>query len=138
MTLNQWLLFYIPSTPLAILLIGLFLGITVGSLFLVMRFIPFHRLKSHNDVAGFIFSTIGVIYAVLLAFMVIVSYTSMGSSLAIKHSVPDAGRARRVGHIFSCPTFQQRNMLMVSSNVSLLYFYPLKMLGNDKAVVQPT
>ena len=73
MPLNQWLLFYIPSTPLAILLIGLFLGITIGSLFLVRRFIPFHRLKSHNDVAGFIFSTIGVIYAVLLAFMVIVS-----------------------------------------------------------------
>ena len=74
MTLNQWLLFYVPSTPLAILLIGLFLGITVGSLFLVRRFIPFHKLKTHNDVAGFIFSTIGVIYAVLLAFMVIVSW----------------------------------------------------------------
>ena len=74
MPLNQWLLFYIPSTPLAILLIGLFLGVTVGSLFLVRKFIPVHVLKSHNDVAGFIFSTIGVIYAVLLAFMVIVSW----------------------------------------------------------------
>ena len=59
MPLNQWLLLYVPSTLLVILLIGLFLGITVGSLFLVRRFIPFHRLKTHNDVAGFIFSTIG-------------------------------------------------------------------------------
>gem|GEM_PF-5433769 len=25
---------------------------------------------------------------------------------------------------------------MVLSNVSILYFYPLKMLGNDKAVAQ--
>jgi hypothetical protein len=41
------------------------------------------------------------------------------------------------GHIFSCPTFPQRNMLMVQGNVSILYFYPLKMLGNDKAVAQP-
>jgi hypothetical protein len=74
MPLIQWLLYYIPTTPLAILVIGLFLGITVGSLFVVRKYIPFHRLKSHNDVAGFIFATIGVIYAVLLAFMVIVSW----------------------------------------------------------------
>ncbi len=74
MPLNQWLLFYVPTTLLAILVIGLFLGVTIGSLFMVRRFIPFHKLKTHNDVAGFIFSTIGVIYAVLLAFMVIVSW----------------------------------------------------------------
>ncbi len=74
MHLNQWLLFYIPSTFLVILLIGLSLGVTIGSLFLVRRLIPFHKLKRHNDVAGFIFATIGVIYAVLLAFMVVVSW----------------------------------------------------------------
>ena len=74
MPLNQCLLYYIPNAPLAILLIGMFLGLTIGSLFLVRRYIPFHKLKSHNDVAGFIYATIGVIYAVLLAFMVIVSW----------------------------------------------------------------
>ena len=76
MPLNQCLLYYIPNAPLAILLIGLFLGLTMGALFLVRRYIPFHKLKAHNDVAGFIFSTIGVIYAVLLAFMVIVTWES--------------------------------------------------------------
>jgi len=74
MPLNQCLLYYIPNAPLAILLIGIFLGLTIGALFLVRRYIPFHKLKSHNDVAGFIYATIGVIYAVLLAFMVIVSW----------------------------------------------------------------
>lgn len=74
MPLNQWLLCYVPTPLLAVLLVGLFLGITIGGLFLIRTFIPFHKLKTHNDVAGFIFATIGVIYAVLLAFMVIVSW----------------------------------------------------------------
>lgn len=38
----------------------------------VRRFIPLERLSANNEVAGFKFATVGVLYAVLLAFVVIV------------------------------------------------------------------
>lgn len=40
-------------------------------LWLVQRFVPHPARESSNDVAGFIFAGVGVIYAVLLAFVVI-------------------------------------------------------------------
>jgi len=40
--------------------------------FLVRRWIPFERLRINNEVAGFKFATVGVLYAVLMAFAVIV------------------------------------------------------------------
>jgi hypothetical protein len=43
------------------------------AIFLLMRRkIDFRRLERHNDVAGFIYAVIGVIYGVLIAFIVIV------------------------------------------------------------------
>jgi len=45
---------------------------SLTGLLVVRRLIHHERLKLHNDVAGFMFSTLGVIYAVLLAFTVIV------------------------------------------------------------------
>jgi hypothetical protein len=39
---------------------------------LVRRYVPLDRIRTNNEVAGFKFATIGVIYAVLLAFAVIV------------------------------------------------------------------
>jgi hypothetical protein len=38
----------------------------------VRRFVPLDRLRTNNEVAGFKFATVGVLYAVLLAFAVIV------------------------------------------------------------------
>ena len=39
---------------------------------IVRRFVPLERLRSNNEVAGFKFATVGVIYAVLLAFAILV------------------------------------------------------------------
>jgi uncharacterized protein DUF4239 len=39
---------------------------------IVRRYVPLNRLRSNNEVAGFKFATVGVIYAVLLAFAIIV------------------------------------------------------------------
>jgi hypothetical protein len=39
---------------------------------IVRRFVPLHHLQSNNEVAGFKFATVGVIYAVLLAFAILV------------------------------------------------------------------
>jgi hypothetical protein len=63
-TLPLWL-----SGPL--LVGGSTLLVTFGSL-LVHRLVGAERLSSNNEVAGFKFSTLGVLYAVLLAFAIIV------------------------------------------------------------------
>jgi len=39
---------------------------------IVRRFVPLQHLQSNNEVAGFKFATVGVIYAVLLAFAILV------------------------------------------------------------------
>ena len=80
MPLVQTLLYYIPNLLLGTIIVGLSVAFSVGGLFLIRRFIPIHKLKLHNDVAGIIFTTLGVIYAVLLAFMVVVSWQNYDKS----------------------------------------------------------
>jgi Protein of unknown function (DUF4239) len=61
---SLWLavvIFVLPATLLSM----------VGPL-IVRRYVPLSRLRLNNEVAGFKFATIGVLYAVLLAFAVVV------------------------------------------------------------------
>src|SRR4051812_37915502 len=46
--------------------------VSVVFFLLLRRNVDFRRLEQHNDVAGFIYSVIGVIYGVLIAFIVVV------------------------------------------------------------------
>src|SRR3954464_8152018 len=46
--------------------------VSVVIFLLLHRTLDFRRLEQHNDVAGFIYAVIGVIYGVLIAFVVIV------------------------------------------------------------------
>src|SRR5215213_3192783 len=41
------------------------------AVFLVRRLVPHQTMARHNDVAGFVYATMGVTYAVVLAFVVI-------------------------------------------------------------------
>jgi hypothetical protein len=43
----------------------------LGGLALVQRLVPTEVRQKHNDVAGFIYAVLGVVYAVLLALVVI-------------------------------------------------------------------
>ncbi|MDI2127215.1 DUF4239 domain-containing protein [Yinghuangia seranimata] len=52
------------------ILVGALLGVT-ACIYVVQRFVPHPLRERHNDVAGFIFAAVGVLYAVLLAFVVI-------------------------------------------------------------------
>jgi hypothetical protein len=47
------------------------LAVTGAALYLLQRYVPHPVREAHNDVAGFIFAAVGVLYAVLLAFVVI-------------------------------------------------------------------
>jgi len=54
------------------LIIGVVVGFSVAGLLIVRRFIPHHVMKYHNDVTGYIFATLGLVYGVMLAFVIYV------------------------------------------------------------------
>lgn len=66
---------YLAALPLRIsglLLVGLTTILAMLGPVIVRRFVPLERLSTNNEVAGFKFAVVGVIYAVLIAFAVIV------------------------------------------------------------------
>jgi hypothetical protein len=70
----QFLLLHIPTVLLGFLIIFIYVFLTIISLVIIRKYYPPHRRQSHNDIAGFIFATLGVIYAVILAFTVVVTW----------------------------------------------------------------
>lgn len=75
--------FYLLSLPswLAILLlVGIMVSFSIGGFLIVHRFIPVKIRQIHNDVAGFVFATLGVTYGVLLAFVVIVVWEQFNNA----------------------------------------------------------
>jgi len=59
------------SVPIGLLLLCVSMALAVGGLILVQRFVPIALRRQHNDVAGFIYAVLGVVYAVLLGLMVV-------------------------------------------------------------------
>lgn len=72
MRLVNWL----TSRPgwVLVLFLFLFTALAMTGPFVVRRRIRLERLRGNNEVAGFKFAVIGVLYAVLLAFVVIISW----------------------------------------------------------------
>jgi hypothetical protein len=50
---------------------------------------PYTKRREHNDVAGFVFAGIGVMYGVLLAFVVIVGWEGLASARTITYNEAD-------------------------------------------------
>jgi hypothetical protein len=74
----------IPVWPLIVGLLAVCELYSVGLMLLARRRLGFDRLKLNNEVAGFKFSVIGVLYAVLLAFVVIAvweNYNATGTAI---------------------------------------------------------
>jgi len=71
MPFSAWLLF-IPPWISSILIVGFFTAFGIGVTLLVRRFVHHSVLEQHNDIAGFVYATIGVIYGVMLAFVMFV------------------------------------------------------------------
>jgi hypothetical protein len=74
--LEKFLLVHIPGLLLALLFLAVAVGASLGGLLLVHRSVALSTLERHNDVAGFIIAVVGVLYAVLLAFVVVVTWQS--------------------------------------------------------------
>jgi hypothetical protein len=69
------MLFFLTSQPLWVsgpILVGLTTVLAMLGPFLVRRYVALDKLTTNNEIAGFKFATVGVLYAVLLAFAIIV------------------------------------------------------------------
>ena len=67
---------FLTSRPGWVLILLLFLltALAMAGPLIVRRRVSFERLRANNEVAGFKFAVIGVLYAVLLAFVVIIAW----------------------------------------------------------------
>jgi hypothetical protein len=74
MSFIQTLLVYMPSSLLCFIIVFIYITISISGLLIIRKYYPHYKCKPHNDIAGFIFATLGVVYAVLLAFTVIVAW----------------------------------------------------------------
>lgn len=66
---------YIPWQAGASILVAIFILITVVGMFIVRKCVSLDTLKAHHDVAGFVFTNLGALYAVLLGFTVVNAQT---------------------------------------------------------------
>ena len=74
MSVIQFLMENINTYVLGFLIVVIYVLAAILGLIIIRKYLPHEKCKNHNDVAGFIFATMGVIYAVLLAFVVIVTW----------------------------------------------------------------
>jgi hypothetical protein len=66
------LLINVPPLLLGVGVVAFTVAISIGGVVLVRRSVELRTLESHHEVAGFILAVVGVVYAVLLAFVAVV------------------------------------------------------------------
>lgn len=76
MHVTQKLLLLFSPLQLVLIFAAVFVPIAIIGVFAVRLFIPNTKLKLHNDMVGPIFGAIGTIYAVMLAFIVVITWES--------------------------------------------------------------
>jgi hypothetical protein len=72
MPYQQWLLVNVPTWFIGVSMLVIAIGTAVAGVLLVRRYVEVSRLKSHHDIAGPIFATVGVVYAVMLSYALVV------------------------------------------------------------------
>jgi hypothetical protein len=80
---QHYLLVHVPGVVLSTLFVVVSVGVSLGGLLLVRRSVALSTLERHNNVAGFIIAVVGVLYAVLLAFVVVVTWQQFGTAQQI-------------------------------------------------------
>lgn len=98
-----------PTWLIIVFEIVIFVVPAVGGHMLVRRFVPHPILAKHNEVTGFVLAIVGVIYAVLLAFVVIIAWESYDqASNGARSEVSAASDLYRLSGTYPGP---QRNAL---------------------------
>jgi hypothetical protein len=82
----------IPEALGELVVIGIVVACFVGVHAALQRFLKSEVLRRHNDVAGYLFSAVGVLYAVLLGFVVVVVWEKYDGTIAnVQEEVDAAG-----------------------------------------------
>jgi len=76
----QSLLYRFPTPVLGLMIVTIYIVLSITGLCLVRRFFSAHTFKLHNDIADPLFTTLGTIYAVMLAFTMVVTWQSFDIS----------------------------------------------------------
>ncbi|MCA1702252.1 MAG: DUF4239 domain-containing protein [Actinobacteria bacterium] len=77
-----YLLLNVPTALLGMGIVALAVAIAIAGAVLVRRSVELSTLEAHHDVAGFILAVVGVVYAVLLAFVVIAVWEEFNEAQA--------------------------------------------------------
>jgi hypothetical protein len=85
---EKFFLVHIPTVWLGVIVVAIAVGTSLAGLVIVRKAVEVEGLKPQHDVAGFIIAVVGVIYAVLLAFMVVLQWESY--SAASDHAAAEA------------------------------------------------
>src|SRR5579864_2866968 len=78
-----------PTWLWGTVLVALFTAVSCGGLLVFHRLVHVKLRKAHNDLAGFTIAVIGVLYAVLLAFIAIATWESFSKASDIVESESD-------------------------------------------------
>lgn len=81
MSLSAYLL-ALPQWLAILLLVAIAVSFSITGFLIVHRLIPARVRQIHNDVAGFVFATLGTTYGVLLAFVVLVVWEQFNDAKA--------------------------------------------------------
>ncbi len=79
------MIFFLTSHSLWLsgaIIVGLGTALSMCGPSMVRRYVTLDKLTSHNEIAGFKFATVGVLYAVLLAFAIIVVWEKFNAAEA--------------------------------------------------------
>ena len=83
--MEQFLIADIPGPLLAVIFVAIAVGVGLLGLFTVRRNVTLATLEQHNDVAGFILAVVGVLYAVILGFVVVIVWQQFDAAQSNAH-----------------------------------------------------
>ena len=76
----QSLLYRFPTPVFGLVVVTIYIVLSITGLCIVRRFFSAHTFKLHNDIADPLFTTLGTIYAVMLAFTMVITWQSFDIS----------------------------------------------------------
>jgi hypothetical protein len=132
------MVFWLTSRPgwVLVLFLCLFTGLAMTGPFLVRLRVRLARLRGNNEVAGFKFAVIGVLYAVLLAFVVIISWERFhdAENALARESGAAATVYRLAGGLDETSAATLRTNLSAYLNSVLADDWPAMVRGRSSAV----
>ena len=94
----------LPLSLLALLVVGLPLLLAVVGLLFVRSCVSHPHLQPHHDVAGYIYSGLAVLYAVLLAFVVVIVWQQFNSTdIRVHREADELSNIFRAAQAFPTP-----------------------------------